>query len=62
MTTGQHEHQPDWATPCTSTCTGRGCGHEVCRPARHHVDYIHDGHRHAAREDHYDEHSEHGER
>ncbi len=32
-----------------------GCGHEAV-PHRDHVDYVHDGHRHAAHGAHYDEH------
>lgn len=34
---------------------GEGCGH-VAIPHGDHVDYIHDGHRHAAHDDHYDDH------
>ena len=34
---------------------GDGCGH-VAVPHGDHVDYIHDGCRHAAHGDHYDEH------
>nr|WP_240522131.1 hypothetical protein [Amycolatopsis vastitatis] len=34
---------------------GEGCGH-VAVPHGDHVDYVHDGHRHAGRDDHYDEH------
>ncbi len=34
---------------------GPGCGHEAV-PHGDHVDYLHDGHRHAAHADHYDEH------
>ena len=37
-----HEHGPD-------------CGH-VAVPHGDHVDYVHDGHRHAAHGAHYDEH------
>lgn len=42
-----HEHGPQ-------------CGHE---PVVHgdHVDYLHDGHRHAVHEEHYDEHGDHGD-
>lgn len=36
-----------------------GCGHETV-PHGDHVDYLHDGHRHAAHEGHYDEHAEGG--
>ncbi|WP_442971517.1 hypothetical protein [Rhodococcus sp. HS-D2] len=32
-----------------------GCGH-IAVPHGDHVDYIHDGHRHAAHDDHYDDH------
>jgi zinc transport system permease protein len=38
----EHEHGP-------------GCGHEALEHGDH-VDYVHDGHRHAAHEGHYDEH------
>ena len=34
---------------------GPGCGH-VGTPHRDHVDYLHNGHRHAAHGDHYDDH------
>ena len=34
---------------------GPGCGHEAV-PHRDHVDYVHDGHRHAPHEAHYDHH------
>lgn len=34
---------------------GPGCGHASVQRAEH-VDYVHDGHRHAADGDHYDEH------
>ena len=34
---------------------GDGCGHETVAHGDH-VDYIHDGHRHAAHEGHWDEH------
>jgi DNA-binding transcriptional ArsR family regulator len=34
---------------------GTGCGH-VGVPHRDHVDYLHNGHRHAAHGDHYDDH------
>jgi len=34
---------------------GPGCGHRAVEHAGH-VDYVHDGHRHAAHQDHYDEH------
>ena len=37
-----HEHGPD-------------CGHVAVRHGDH-VDYVHDGHRHAAHGEHYDEH------
>lgn len=39
---------------------GPGCGHEAL-PHGDHVDYLHDGHRHAPHEGHYDEHADHGE-
>lgn len=35
---------------------GPGCGHEAMRHGDH-VDYLHDGHRHAPHDDHYDEHN-----
>ncbi len=35
---------------------GAGCGHDVVAHGDH-VDYLHDGHRHAPHEGHYDEHS-----
>ncbi|MFC7488186.1 metal ABC transporter permease [Knoellia sp. CPCC 206453] len=41
----EHEHGPV-------------CGHEAI-PHEDHVDYLHDGHRHAPHADHYDEHDEH---
>jgi DNA-binding transcriptional ArsR family regulator len=34
---------------------GTGCGH-VGVPHRDHIDYLHNGHRHAAHGDHYDDH------
>lgn len=34
---------------------GEGCGH-VSFAHRDHVDYVHDGRRHAVHGDHYDEH------
>ena len=37
---------------------GPGCGHEAVAHGDH-VDYLHDGHRHAAHEGHYDEHGRH---
>ena len=40
-----HEHGPD-------------CGHLAVDHGDH-VDYLHDGHRHAAHEGHYDEHGQH---
>ncbi|MBK9102742.1 MAG: metal ABC transporter permease [Austwickia sp.] len=39
---------------------GPGCGHEVVEHDGH-LDYVHDGHRHAPHGDHYDEHDEHDE-
>jgi zinc transport system permease protein len=41
----QHEHEH-----------GPGCGHPAIEH-EHHVDYLHDGHRHAPHEGHYDEHN-----
>lgn len=43
---GDHEH-----------VHGRRCGHETVQHGDH-VDYLHDGHRHAAHAGHYDEHGE----
>lgn len=34
---------------------GKGCGHEAVQHDDH-VDYLHDGHKHAVHGDHYDEH------
>lgn len=39
---------------------GAGCGHPALSHGDH-VDYLHDGHRHAAHQGHYDEHGEHAE-
>jgi hypothetical protein len=36
---------------------GEGCGHDTVQHGDH-VDYVHDGHRHASHEGHYDEHGE----
>ncbi|MCU1670188.1 MAG: hypothetical protein JWP40_3115 [Blastococcus sp.] len=36
---------------------GEGCGHESVQHGDH-VDYLHDGHRHADHEGHYDEHGD----
>jgi hypothetical protein len=36
---------------------GAGCGHETVQHGDH-VDYVHDGHRHADHEGHYDEHGD----
>ena len=36
---------------------GENCGHETIAHGDH-VDYVHDGHRHAEHEGHYDEHGE----
>jgi hypothetical protein len=36
---------------------GEGCGHETVQPGDH-VDYVHDGHRHAGHEGHDDVHDE----
>jgi len=41
-----HEHEHEH---------GEGCGHEVVEHGDH-IDYLHDGHRHALHGDHYDEH------
>ncbi|MPY59313.1 zinc transporter permease [Streptomyces spongiae] len=34
---------------------GEGCGH-LAVPHEDHIDYVHDGHRHAAQEGHWDDH------
>jgi len=44
---GTHENHPHEHGP--------GCGHEAVEHGDH-VDYIHDGHRHAKHDDHWDEH------
>ena len=49
MSTGKHVHENH------DREHGEGCGH-VSFAHRDHVDYVHDGHRHAAHGDHYDEH------
>jgi hypothetical protein len=36
---------------------GDACGHETIQHGDH-VDYVHDGHRHASHEGHYDEHGD----
>ena len=38
---------------------GPGCSHETVQHGDH-VDYLHDGHRHAEHAGHYDEHDEEG--
>ena len=38
---------------------GEGCGHPAVEHGDH-LDYLHDGHRHAPHEGHYDEHADHG--
>jgi hypothetical protein len=38
---------------------GEGCGHEAVQHGDH-VDYVHDGHRHASHEGHYDVHDDAG--
>jgi hypothetical protein len=43
---GDHEH-----------VHGTDCGHETVQHGDH-VDYLHDGHRHAEHDGHYDEHGE----
>ena len=40
---------------------GPACGHPAV-PHGNHVDYLHDGHRHAAHADHWDEHADHADR
>ncbi|TYL51861.1 metal ABC transporter permease [Nocardioides sp. BGMRC 2183] len=50
--TGTVEHEPAGAHPHEH---GPGCGH-LAVPHQDHVDYVHDGHRHAAHGAHYDEH------
>ena len=52
--------RPTPAPSGTTTSTARAA---ATPPLEHgdHVDYLHDGHRHAAHEGHYDEHGEHAE-
>ena len=52
--------RPTPARSGTTTSTARDCGHPALEHGDH-VDYLHDGHRHAAHEGHYDEHGEHAE-
>jgi hypothetical protein len=57
-----HAQEQDMIT-VTEHCThdahahahGEGCGH-VAVPHGDHTDYVHDGHRHAAHEGHWDDH------
>ncbi|MCL7368379.1 hypothetical protein [Streptomyces ardesiacus] len=46
------QHQPH---PAHDHAHGEGCGH-VAVPHGDHMDYVHDGHRHAAHDDHWDDH------
>ncbi len=46
----EDQHLCLWTSPSESTC-----GHVAVQHGDH-VDYLHDGHRHAAHGDHYDEH------
>ena len=50
---GRRRHQPADVTHPHEH--GEGCGHEMVKHGDH-VDYLHDGHRHAAHGAHYDEH------
>ena len=46
----EHEQHPDH-----DHRHGEGCGHEAVQHENH-LDYLHDGHRHAEHGEHYDEH------
>ncbi len=50
MTTSHTEH-----LDAHTHVHGDGCGH-VAIPRGDHVDYVHDGHRHAAHDGHWDDH------
>ena len=43
------------STGTTTTSTDPDCGHDAV-PHGDHVDYVHDGHRHAVHGAHYDDH------
>ncbi|WP_331715397.1 hypothetical protein [Tessaracoccus coleopterorum] len=49
---GQHAHEPAEADPVTA----HQHAHERTIQHGDHLDYVHDGHRHALHGDHYDEH------
>ena len=49
------EHSPSEHTLSEHAHGGTDCSHETVQHGDH-VDYLHDGHRHAQHEDHYDEH------
>ena len=51
--TGEDAHQHDHSVEVHEH--GDGCGHEAVVHGDH-VDYLHDSHRHARHEGHYDEH------
>ncbi len=53
---GRARHRPAEAHPHEH---GPGCGHDAVEHGDH-VDYLHDGHRHAAHAGHYDEHADAG--
>ena len=58
VTAVQPEVRPDAAEPESAGhphLHSAGCGH-VTIPHGDHVDFLHEGHRHAAHADHYDEH------
>ena len=49
------EHAHEMTPRTTPTPTVDDCGHPAVRHGDH-VDYVHDGHRHAPHGEHYDEH------
>ena len=54
MTTTEHDRHESAEHPHVH---GEGCGHETVQHGDH-VDYLHDGHRHADHDGHYDEHGD----
>lgn len=56
--TAAAEHQQHESTDHAHV-HGESCGHEAVQHGDH-VDYLHDGHRHASHDDHYDEHGDAG--
>ena len=54
MTTTEHDRHESAEHPHVH---GEGCGHESVQHGDH-VDYLHDGQRHASHESHYDVHSD----